>query len=245
MRRLALVGGIACAFVVWACAQGGSSADEIFTEAPLDASVMPDEDAGKLPTSSTEDAGKDSGAPKDAGSEAAPVDAGCTGKIVINELKNDGATGSDEYVELYNPTSCNVALNGFKLNYSSSAGSAPSTLMTFTASHSIKAGGYFVAAGSTFTGPKDATWASGGLAAGGGRVGVVDAADKLVDSVAYGTLTGNTTYIEGPMPVQLSHGAPAPASNKTIGRKPDGKDTDNNSVDFALLTAPTPGAANN
>ena len=40
--------------------------------------------------------------------------------------------------------------------------------------------------------------------------------------------------------------APAPASAKSIGRFPtDGKDTNQNNVDFHVTTTPTPRAPNN
>lgn len=248
MRRLALVGGLVSSLVVWACAQGGTSDIDPITDAPLDASVNPDEDSGKLPNSSTEDGGKDAGT-KDSATDA-PVTQSDSGacnvtNLVVNEVKSDGASGSDEFVEFYNPGNCVLQLNGLKLNYSSSTGSTPTTLISFTTAHSIKANGFFVAAGGAFTGTKDVTWSSGGLAAGGGRVAIVDAADKVIDSVGYGSLTNSTIYIEGPPPAKLTDAAPAPPTNKSVGRKPDGKDTNLNSADFVVTTSPTPGAANN
>jgi hypothetical protein len=46
------------------------------------------------------------------------------------------------------------------------------------------------------------------------------------------------SFIEADSPVA------APATGQSIGRSPDGADTDNNHVDFVVETAPTPGAGN-
>jgi hypothetical protein len=160
---------------------------------------------------------------------------GCTGAVVINELKTDGATASDEFVELYNPNSCAVPLSGWALKYESSSGAAGGAGYVFVAGDSIPAKGYFLIAASTFTGKKDATLVNG-FAAGAGQVGLVDDKSATVDGVAYGTVTGGS-YGE-------KQSATAPPSNKSIGRSPNGTDTNSNSADFKVLTSPSPGAAN-
>lgn len=239
MRRLALVGGLVSSLVVWACAQGGTSDIDPITDAPLDASVNPDEDSGKLPNSSTEDGGKDAGdagKPSDAAADAV-VDAGCSGKVVINELKTGGSSATDEFIELYNPNSCTITMSGWDLMYSSDSGSTPSSIASLTSAHTIKPNGYFILAGGGYAGTKDIALTSG-LKDTGARIAIVDASKKVLDSLGYGSLSGGNTYVEGTA-------AAAPAVNKSIGRKPDGKDTDNNSADFSVMTTLTPGAANN
>jgi hypothetical protein len=160
---------------------------------------------------------------------------GCTGTIVINELKADGVSASDEFVELYNPNGCAVPLSGWALKYESFSGGTSSAGYVFVAGDSIPAQGYFLIASSTFSGKKDATLISG-FAADKGQVGLIDDKKATVDGVAYGAVTGGS-YGE-------KQSAPMPPSGKSIGRSPNGTDTDNNSADFKVLTSPSPGAAN-
>ncbi len=231
-----------------ACAQSATTPDDgETTEPPLDADVpaletgtqpddsgLPSQDAGiKV------DAGRDQSAPVDTGIADAGMDAPACGKVVLNEVMSQGATASDEFVEMFNPNACTVALNGYKLNYSSSTGSPPTAIQTFTAAHSIPAGGYLVIVGSAFAGDAGVTAirTSIGLAAAAGRVGLVDPTSKVVDAVSYGTVSGPTTYVE-------TAAAPSPPAGKSIGRKPNGTDTDNNAMDLQVLTSPSPGSAN-
>lgn len=158
-------------------------------------------------------------------------------------MQSDGVTASDEFIELYNPAACSLSLKDFKVNYYSSSansGGAPLIMFTGTASHTIPALGFFLLGGGGFTPPpggKVDGSITGGLAAAAGRVGITDGMGKLLDSVAYGTQTGPNTYVE-------KNPAPAPPSKKSIGRTPDGKDTDDNSIDFTVLASPSPGKAN-
>jgi hypothetical protein len=166
----------------------------------------------------------------------------CTGKIVINELLPAGSAASDEFIELYNPSTCEVGIEGFKLSYKSSSGTPTggAPLHTFAAGTTIKGKGFVVVGTTAFKGTKDATFNGGGVTVNGGmaadgQVALLDAGGQKMDSVGYGGTTGD--YIEkAPAPK-----APATAS---IARKADGVDTDDNSKDFDWMTTPTPGAKN-
>ena len=176
----------------------------------------------------------DTGVPID--SSVIPDDASsCTKKVVINELRTDGATASDEFVELYNPSACAVALAGWSLKYESKAGSAGPAGYTFTGGDSIAANSYYLIASATFVGKKDATLMTG-FAATDGQVGLLDGTMKVVDAVAYGAVTAGDYREKSP--------APSPVSGKSIGRLPNGTDTDSNSADFKALSSSSPGVAN-
>jgi hypothetical protein len=160
----------------------------------------------------------------------------CAGKVVINELRTDGATASDEFVELFNAGSCAVPLANWEIKYESAAGVGGSPAgYKFVAGDSIPANGYFLVASSTFAGKKDATLVTG-FQATSGQVGLVDDKGATVDGVAYGTVTAGS-YRE-------KQAAPTPPTTKSIGRVPNGVDTDSNSADFKALSASSPGAAN-
>jgi hypothetical protein len=154
---------------------------------------------------------------------------------VINEVSTDGASGSDEFVELYNKGTCAAALSGWTLKYSSSSGATTPTYWTGGASDSLPAGGYWVLGGASFTGTKNGTL-SQGLAATAGGVGIFELGGVKSDSVAYGSVSAAHPFKEGTA-------AAAPPSNQSLERTPNGSDTDDNSVDFQT-SARSPGAAN-
>ncbi len=165
--------------------------------------------------------------------EAGPGQSGACGKVVVNEVLPEGPSNS-EFIELFNPGSCAVALEGWSIKYKSQTGANGGANYTFTAGESIEPDGFFVVATATYAGNKDATFA-GGLGNGGGQVGLLDDGATLIDAVGYGATTAGL-YTEN-TPVD------SPPANKSIARTPDGADTDDNANDFASAT-PTPGAPN-
>jgi hypothetical protein len=199
-----------------------------------------DDDAGSLLDSGGRDVNvlpMGDSSPGDGASGSDSGGAGCTGAVVINELRTDGTTANDEFVELYNPNSCAVPLSGWEIKYESAAGIATGSLAgyKFVAGDSIAANGYFLVASSAFAGKKDATLVAG-FQATSGQVGLLDDKGATVDGVAYGTVTAGS-YRE-------KQAAPTPPTSKSIGRSPNGVDTNSNSADFKVLSASSPGAAN-
>jgi hypothetical protein len=192
----------------------------------------------------------DSGGPKDAIADSpSPVDVvvppvdsggdagGCTGAIVINEVQTEGTDANHEFVEIYNPTPCDVSLEGYTLKYSSTTSSTPSTFFTGLLSHRVLARGYFVVASSTYPGAKNATYTGGTMAADDGQVGLFDKLGARVDAVGYGSISGSKPLTEG-------NPAPTPGTvGRSVQRIPNGTDTNNNQVDFRSAVA-TPNGPN-
>jgi hypothetical protein len=157
--------------------------------------------------------------------------------LVVNEIMTaSSSSASDELVELFNPCGASVNLTGQVLAYRSAAGTTDVTLFSFT-SGSVAAGGYLLIVGSAWSGggQPDGSFAAGGLAAAGGGVALRDATDTLVDSVGYGTATND--FVEGTV-------AAAPAVGQSIGRSPNGVDTNDNAANFVTFSVPTPKAPN-
>ncbi|MFC6341971.1 lamin tail domain-containing protein, partial [Nocardioides hankookensis] len=77
---------------------------------------------------------------------AAPAGAASTG-LVISEVYggggNAGATYTNDYIELYNPTSAPISVAGMSVQYRSSAGTAAATGVT-ALSGSVPAGGHYL-----------------------------------------------------------------------------------------------------
>lgn len=208
-----------------ACATGDGDAD------PGDAPPAVDLDGGG--TDGRLNGGDGSSVVAD-GAKADARPTGVTGKIVINELQANG-TSNAEFVELYNPGSSAVSLAGWKLDYRSDKNAAGTALVDpFASDATIAPGGFYLVANLAFDGPRDAPISAGGMAKGGGQVGLIDANGDLVDAVGYGTASG--TYTE-------SSPAPDPGTG-SIGRTSDGVDTDDNGADFDETTSPSPGESN-
>lgn len=174
---------------------------------------------------------KDSSSPDDSGPLPGDDSGSCTKKVVINELKTDGTTADDEMIELYNPSSCAVPLGNWQIKYESSGGGPGSAGHKFATGDSIPSKAYVVL---TPTGV--AAKLTPGMAKSDGQVGLLDDKGVLVDAVAYGTVTMGS-YREG-------QPAPSPPSGGSIGRSPNGVDTNNNKADFKTYTTPSPGVAN-
>jgi hypothetical protein len=163
------------------------------------------------------------------------------GTVRVNEFST-GTTGSatDEFVELFNAGASSTDIGGYKLVYRSGAGTSDVALATIPAGTMLAPGAFYLFGGSGYAGAKPADQAfSAGLAGTAGGVGLRDTTAKLVDSAGYGTATN--TFVE-------THTATAPPSTAAPGssdiRLPDGHDTDDNSADFTVTAAPTPGTPN-
>ncbi len=162
---------------------------------------------------------------------------GCTGHLVINEVKVAGTSSvDDEFIEIFNPCATSVSLANWTLAHLAATGTTPNVIATLTGS--ISGNGYYLVAEtqcacSTIA---DLTYTTGTLAAAGGGIGLRNASGTVIDAVGYGTGTANA-YVEGAP-------AAAPAAGSSIARHPNGHDTDHNDADFTVDTTPTPRAAN-
>lgn len=184
---------------------------------------------------------------------AAPASADVAGTgVVINEAYlSGGSAGSaftNKFVELYNPTSQPVSLDGFSLQYRSATGTAAFTGVA-PLTGSIPAGGHYLVQG-------------GSNGANGAPLPTADAVGNLNPSGTNGTLAlvkgtaavtlapGSVAGVDGVVDV-LGYGtsntfetktATAPAGNtdvKSLNRTA-GVDTDDNSADFTLSASITP-----
>lgn len=214
--RLVLV--LSCA--LGACAQGQRPPDGAMP-APDDLSPPPPDLA-------------DGGPPDLKAVDLAGVDlagTGCIDQVKVNEVQTAGSVANDEWIELFNACTSPVNLSGSKLVYRSATNSTPNDTSTIAPlTGTLAAGGYYLVANAGFGGAADIKpFAAGatGLAPTGGAVGLRNALGTLVDSVGWGS--ANNPLVEGAA-------STAPNGGQSVARRPNGKDTNNNSVDL------TPGA---
>lgn len=176
-----------------------------------------------------------SGTPRDGGGSSGTSGGGCTGKVVINEVQTGGSSNADdEFIELFNPNSCEVAIGGWTLEYKAKSGNSGGQRVAFSANTKIAAGGFLVAGTAQFSGTKQTTMAAG-MASDGASIALLDDGQKQIDGVGYGAATAG--YTEGTV-------ASAPGAGDSLARKQDGVDTNDNKADFTVATNPTPGKPN-
>lgn len=173
--------------------------------------------------------------------------------VVISQVYggggNSGATYTNDFIELYNPTDSDVSLEGWSVQWASGTGT---TWAVNTLSGNIKSHGYFLiqeAAGTSVTNkPLPTPDATGPftMGAGSGKIVLVNSTDKVsgqsptnvVDFVGYGS---GTTGYEGSNPtktpsatlsaVRIPYANTAPAQG--LG---NAWDTDDNASDFVTVT---------
>lgn len=183
-------------------------------------------------------------------SKPSSVKSALAGHIVISEVQISGETANDEFVELYNPTSSDMDLTGWRLARKTS-GTSSANLVT-NISGSIPAHGYFLVTpptGYTGTTPADLVYSPAGTRISTDNTVYLYGSDSatLVDKVGIGD---GATDGEG-------NPAPLPGSGQSIERKAktsstaetmasgdanqgNGEDTDSNSDDFILKTTSEP-----
>ena len=170
-RVLAAV-GIAAGLVIAACGDGASNGSAGL-DAGADARGTPRVDGG-------------SGPRPDPDPELDASDDGiahpCTGKVVINELQV-GGDGGAEFIELFNPTDCAIALGDWKLLYRSGNDVAGvGALHAFGVGDAIRGRTFLLLANAKFSGKIDAD--SGSTARALSELGRRDEAKKIWAEIA-------------------------------------------------------------
>jgi hypothetical protein len=163
--------------------------------------------------------------------------------LVISEIQTASTTSTgQEFIELYNPTSDSVVVDGWILQYKSATSAIADSSWTKRAelTGSVPSHGFYLISQTAYLSTAD-TELSTGLSGTGGHVRLKDNNGIVVDLVGWGT---NANAAE-------ASPAPAPAAGESIERLPgrlveDGgniTDTDDNSKDFILRPISQPQSA--
>jgi hypothetical protein len=175
----------------------------------------------------------------EAGGSLAPLVEVTTGHLLVSEVMTGGASASDEFIELYNPTDTTLPVEGLEVVYVTASGASVTRKAAWSEgapglparSHLLIANGAGI-----FAGLGDVSYANG-LAATGGSVALrVIGAATAIDAVGWGNAT--SSWLE-------TRSAPAPAAGSSLERLPggssgSGQDTDDNLVDFVVQAVPDP-----
>jgi hypothetical protein len=175
-------------------------------------------------------------------------------RVVISEINTSGGSGktTDEFIELYNPTSTDVNLSGWQLIKKTASGSSYVLIENF-GDKTIVAHSFFLIAhptGYSGTTTPDIYYSTTNSISDNNTVILSDVTQAVIDEVGYGTAT-----------VFETEAAANPAAGKSLERKAradsttemmaeggthyfsgNGEDSDNNKIDF--VTRDTPEAQN-
>jgi predicted extracellular nuclease len=173
-------------------------------------------------------------------------------RVVISEVYgaggNSGAAYNRDYVELFNPTSAPVSLDGMSVQYRSASGVVDPSGVT-PLSGTIAAKSYYLVAEAGGTNgaalPTPQVTGTFNMSATTGTVFLANQTTALT-APPTGSLTGNAAIADlvgfGSSNTYETALAPSPSTTTSIARDAAGKDTDNNSADFSAGPG-TPGEA--
>jgi hypothetical protein len=172
------------------------------------------------------------------------------GTIKINEIfpNPDGSDSGSEWIELYNTGSEDVRLDSWTIE---SASSSWSTRFIFPPETTIEAGSYFLIGEELVPSEfaditMDSTLSLGNASTGFDGVRMKDCPGNVVDTILYGKENAYAS-VDEILFVDDAGGESVtifPDSGLSIGRYPDGADSDDNGVDFQSNMEPSPKAAN-
>ena len=168
-----------------------------------------------------------------------------TAGLKINEIDYDQpGTDTMEYVELYNSATTPINLDTYSLQLVNGANAGAAVYATVDLPNiDLAPGGFYVICANSAAVTNCALDANGAGTTDWFQNGAPDAlalldGTTIVDAVSYeGSVPG---YTEGQ---GITTGESSSAPNLSLGRCPDGTDTNNNNVDFSLQQ-PSPGFAN-
>ncbi|MFT4264052.1 MAG: Ig-like domain repeat protein [Nocardioides sp.] len=185
--------------------------------------------------------------------------------VVINEVYggggNSGATYKNDFIELYNPTSSAVSLDGWSVQYTSAAGTSITATNNTALTGTIPANGYYLiqeAAGSAGTADLPTPDATGSAALSGtaGKLFLVKSTTALTSTqLAAGAVTSGTgTWASvadmvgfGSTANQFEGAGPTPAPSNTtsVSRNAAHDDNEVNATDFTAGTLSPTNKLNN
>lgn len=155
------------------------------------------------------------------------------GDLLISEFRTRGPSGaSDEFVEIYNPTSSTLVIGGIKIRASNVSG-VISDRVTITAGTTLGSGCHYLVAHSTaYSGVVAANQTYGiGITDDGGIAITRANGTTIIDQVG---MSAASAYKEGTPLAQLPLNVEQSYERKPGGAFGNGTDTNNNSADFVL-----------
>lgn len=157
------------------------------------------------------------------------------GQLLISEFRTRGPAGaSDEFVEIYNPTTATQVIGGLKIRASNGTGTI-SDRVTITAGSTLGSGCHYLIANSASGGysgsvPANQTYGTG-ITDDGGIAITRSNGTTIIDAVG---MSNGSAFKEGTPLAPLSANVNQSYERKPGGAFGNGTDTNNNAADFIL-----------
>ncbi len=167
-----------------------------------------------------------------------------TDEVKINELmvNPDGSDAGNEWVELYNAGSQSYDLSGWKLAWYKSSTSSYSGTASLPSGTSLAAGEFLLIGDENVSNTDVSADLDMGNGSNGDGAYLLECGGDVMDAVIYGG--SNTDEMPDESGDVATSYAENPGNDESLGRSPDGADTDQSGVDFSLFASSTPGSAN-
>jgi DNA/RNA endonuclease G (NUC1) len=161
--------------------------------------------------------------------------------VVISEFRTRGPSGgNDEFVELYNLSGSSVNIGGWKINASNGSG-VTGTRVTITAGTTIPSHGHFLAVNNASGGYSGSVTGNQTYSTGitdDGGVALLDTNNAIIDQA--GMSAGSAYKETSQLSPQLTTNVDRCFERKPGGASGSTQDTDNNPVDFQLISPCAP-----
>ena len=186
-------------------------------------------------------------------SKTTNVSAATATHLVISEVQVDGASTSNDFIELYNPTSSEISLDGLRLGKRSSTGTTSASVVAFASSDTVPAHGYFLWCNTSINAALTCDRNTSSTVANNNSVALINGAlngGTIVDAVTFGTVAnplGEGTSLTAPVAsssVERKANSSSDATSMGPGGSDEfagnGEDTDNNASDFVSRVSSQP-----
>lgn len=173
--------------------------------------------------------------------------------IVISEIQANGAITSEDFIELYNPTSSDINLGDMRLVKRTADGATDTDIVVFLAADVIKAHGYYLWCNTSLSSTLTCDKTSTDTVSNNNSVGLRNEpanTGALVDAVSFGTVTntlGEGTSLTVPTAsTSVERKANPSSNNSSMGSggvdefMGNAEDTNNNTSDFVGRATPQP-----
>ena len=181
------------------------------------------------------------------------VSAAVATNVVISEIQASGAASTEDFIELYNPTSSDINLGDMRLVKRTADGATDTDIVVFSASDVIPAHGFYLWCNSSIAATLVCDKSSTDTVSNNNSVGLRNEPTNtgaLVDAVSFGTVT-NTLGEEASFTIPTASTSVERKANSTSTEASmgsggadellgNGEDTNNNASDFVSRSTPQP-----
>lgn len=177
--------------------------------------------------------------------ETKNVSAALSTHLVISEVQVAGVAAGNDFIELYNPTSTEVSLDGLRLGKRSSSGTTSASIVAFAADETVPAHGYYLWCNTTLNIVLSCDRNTSATVADNNSVALIDgplSGGSVVDALTFGTVASplgeGTSLVAPTASSSVERKANSISTSASMGTggadefEGNGEDSNNNAADF-------------